>query len=410
MSDVEGTGDRPSALDPGEAGTSADPYPRYRAMREEMPRQRTDMGHWSLFRYADVARVLRDPRFGVDERRAATPRTRFADRDPQRAPRGRSAILNVDPPDHTRLRRVVAPAFTPRAVDRLRSRIARLVDEALDRVTPRGEMDVIADLAFPLPFTVISELLGMPGGEREELRRWAHVLAGTLEPVTDPAGLDAQREASDAMTAFVRDALAWKRRHPADDLLTALLAGADRGELRSEQELLDQVILLYVAGHETTVNLIGNGMLALLRHPAQLERLVGDDGLDADAVEELLRYDAPVQFSRRVALEDVDLDELTIEAGSLVLVCLGSANRDPDRFGPTADDLDLGRRDAGLHLSFGGGVHHCLGSSLARIEARAAIGALVRRFPAIEATTDDPPWNGRVVLRGLDRLPVRLGP
>jgi cytochrome P450 len=206
----------------------------------------------------------------------------------------------------------------------------------------------------------------------------------------------------------VQDVLAWKREHPADDLVSALLAAEDEGDRLTEEELLDQVILLYVAGHETTVNLIGNATLALLGHPDELARLESDRDLDAGAVEELLRYDSPVQFSRRITLEELDVDGTTIPAGSFVLTCLGSANHDSARWGPTADELDIGRADAGQHMSFGNGIHHCLGSSLARVEAQVAIGTLVRRFPGLELV-GEPERNGRVVLRGLESLPVGLG-
>jgi cytochrome P450 len=210
------------------------------------------------------------------------------------------------------------------------------------------------------------------------------------------------------MQAHVQDVLAWKREHPADDLLTGLLAAEDEGDRLSELELLDQVLLLYVAGHETTVNLIGNAMLALLRNPDELARLRSDPELDAGAVEELLRYDSPVQFSRRIATADLEIDETTVPAGTFILTCLGSANHDPARWGATSDELDLARADAGQHMSFGNGIHHCLGSSLARTEAQIAIATLVRRFPDLELA-GEPERNGRVVLRGLESLPVTVG-
>jgi cytochrome P450 len=202
--------------------------------------------------------------------------------------------------------------------------------------------------------------------------------------------------------------LAWKRDHPADDLLTGLLAAEDEGDRLSEIELLDQVLLLYVAGHETTVNLIGNATLALLGHVDQLSQLRSDPELDGGAVEELLRYDSPVQFSRRITTADLEVDGKTVPAGTFMLTCLGSANHDEARWGPTADELDITRPDAGQHMSFGNGIHHCLGSSLARTEAQIAIGTLVRRFPDL-ALAGEPERNGRVVLRGLESLPVTLG-
>ncbi len=270
-------------------------------------------------------------------------------------------------------------------------------------------MDVIADLAFPLPFAVISEMLGIPTDDSDRMRDVSHTLVRTLEPLTSPDDIPALIAASDAMYGFVEEMIRWKRDHPADDLLTALIEVRDGGDALSHEELHDQVALLYIAGHETTVNLIGNGTLSLLRHPDQLARVRDDPALVPNAVEELLRFDGPVQFSRRITLDDLEIDDVTIPAGSFVFTVLGAANRDPAHFGPDADTLDLTRRDAPQHLSFGGGIHHCLGAVLARAEARAAIGGLVRRFPGLRLATDAPAWNGRLVLRGLDALPVTFG-
>jgi cytochrome P450 len=267
-------------------------------------------------------------------------------------------------------------------------------------------MDLIADLAFPLPFTVISEMLGMPTGRRDELRSWSHAVVKTLDPILTVEEAEAAVVASDAMSAYVLEVIAMKRAAPADDLLSALIAAEEDGDGLDERELLDQVMLLYIAGHETTVNLIGNGTLALLRHPDQLDRLRRDPDLGQNAVEELLRFDSPVQFSRRIAVSDLELHGRRIEAGSFVLTCLGAANHDPQRWGDTADELDLGRVGAAQHVSFGSGIHHCLGASLARVEARAAFTALAQRFPDLEPTTESLPWNGRIVLRGLDALPL----
>jgi cytochrome P450 len=250
-------------------------------------------------------------------------------------------------------------------------------------------------------------MLGMPDGNRDEVRGWSHTLTKTLDPILSPEEVQAALAAADNMLAHVQDVLAWKRGHPADDLLTGLLAAEDEGDRLSEEELLDQVLLLYVAGHETTVNLIGNATLALLGHPDQLARLRSDPELDGGAVEELLRYDSPVQFSRRITTADLEVAGTTVPAGTFMLTCLGSANHDEARWGPTADELDITRPDAGQHMSFGNGIHHCLGSSLARTEAQVAISTLVRRFPDLELA-GEPERNGRVVLRGLESLPVEV--
>ena len=400
----------PVIFNPFEPGFFDDPYRQYAALREHDPVHRSPLEVWVLFRYDDIVGVLRDSSLSVQVDNA-TPTARmqmFAEQAPEERERGAHSILNVDPPDHTRLRRLVSKAFTPKMVHELRPRIQALVDDALDAMAARGEADVIGDLAFPLPFTVISEMLGMPDGNRDEVRGWSHTLTKTLDPILSPEEVDAALAAANNMQSHIQDVLAWKRDHPADDLLTGLLAAEDEGDRLSEIELLDQVLLLYVAGHETTVNLIGNATLALLGHPDQLARLRADPELDGGAVEELLRYDSPVQFSRRITTADLDVDGTTIPAGTFTLTCLGSANHDEARWGPTADELDITRPDAGQHMSFGNGIHHCLGSSLARTEAQIAIGTLVRRFPDLQLA-GEPERNGRVVLRGLEFLPVTLG-
>jgi cytochrome P450 len=405
------TQSEPVAFNPFEPGFFDDPYRQYAVLRDRDPVHHSPLEVWILFRYDDVVRVLRDPSLSVQiDNAAPTARTRmFVEQAPAEAQeRGAHSILNIDPPDHTRLRRLVSKAFTPKMVHGLRPRIEALVGEALDAMAARGEVDVISDLAFPLPFTVISEMLGMPESNRDEVRGWSHTLTKTLDPILTPEEVQAALTAADNMLAHVQQVLAWKRDHPADDLLTGLLAAEDEGDRLTEEELLDQVILLYVAGHETTVNLIGNATLALLGNPEELAMLRSDPQFDASAVEELLRYDSPVQFSRRITLEDLDVGGTAIPAGSFVLTCLGSANHDPARWGPTADGLDITRPDAGQHMSFGNGIHHCLGSSLARVEAQVAIGSIVRRFPLLELA-GEPERNGRVVLRGLEYLPVSVG-
>jgi cytochrome P450 len=328
--------------------------------------------------------------------------------DPERQ-RGNRAMLNLDPPDHHRLRRLVAKVFTPTAIEAMRPDVQRLVDRMLDEAAPRREMDVIADLAFPLPFTVISDMLGIPEGrDRFELRSWSSALVKTFDPILTLDDWNDALDAGDNMREFVEEVIAAKRAAPDDRLLSGLIAIEDEGDRLSPDELIDQVMLLYIAGHETTVNLIGNGTLALLRNRRELERLQADPGLDANAVEELLRYDSPVQNSRRITLQPVEIGGFEIPARSVLLTVLGAANHDPDHFGPDADELDLSRANAASHVSFGGGVHHCLGAFLARLEGQVAIPTLVRRFPSIELARDTQQWNGRIVLRGLAELPVRL--
>lgn len=402
-------------FNPWDHGFAEDPYAQYAALRARGGAISTGTGLLLVPRYEESFAVLRTPGTSVDERNATLDvfGQPPADALEGREQRGARSILTLDPPDHTRLRRLVSSAFTVRRIERLRERVRAQVAALLDDMAADGRagepVDVIARFAFPLPFAVIHDLLGMPDGDRLELRRWSHLITRFLEPLTDPEDLRESLEASDNMEAHIREAIAWKRRNPADDLLSALIAAEDDGDRLTTVELVDQVRLLYLAGHETTVNLIGNGTLALLQNPKEMERLVGDPALDANAVDELLRYDSPVQLSRRIALTSIEVDGEVAAPGDLVVTFLGSANRDEAKWGPTANELDLGRAGAGAHLAFGSGIHHCLGAALARMEGAEAIPALVRRFPGMELATDRPDWNGRMVLRGLDSLSVTLG-
>ena len=404
-----------ATFNPFEPGFADNPYDQYANIRAQGRTERTVFGTLLLSHYDDCFHLLRLPGTSVDDRNATNVfryqppediAERMAGRDERRS------ILGLDPPDHTRLRRLVSSAFTVRRVEQLRERVRELVAGLLDDLEKAAgpePVDLIARYAFPLPFMVISELLGMPEGNRDELRGWSHTMTMSLEPYLDDDSARAVLGAADNMVRHVDEAIEWKRRNPADDLLSAMIAAEEDGDRMTAEELQIQVILLYLAGHETTVNLIGNGTLALLRNRDQLERLVADPALDAPAVEELLRYDSPVQLSRRIAMTEIELGGETVEAGEMVLTLLGSANHDAGKWGPTADDLDLGREGASTHLSFGSGIHHCLGAALARLEGAEAIPPLVRRFPGMELASDRPAWNGRVVLRGLDALPVSVG-
>jgi cytochrome P450 len=395
-------------FDPFAPDFAANPYDQYARLRAAAPVWETPFGIWVLTRYDDVLRVLRDPLLSVEARHASIELPMQAEMDARAGERSRGsrAMLNLDPPDHDRLRRLVAKAFTPKTVEGLTPLCRRLVDDALDAAAAAGGLDVIADLAFPLPFTVISEMLGMPVDRRDDLRAWSAALVKTLDPIISMEEFDAALAAGDAMTEYVRAVIDTKRAAPADDLLSALIAAEDHGDVLDEQELIDQVVLLYVAGHETTVNLIGNGALALLRHPEQADRLRTDAALDQNAIEELLRYDPPVQFSGRVTTRELSFGDAVVPTGAFTMTGLAAANRDPAKWGPTADELDLGRDGAAAHVAFGSGVHHCLGAALARLEGRAAIPALFRRFPDLALATDTPEYNGRLVLRGLVALPV----
>ncbi|MGH9054303.1 MAG: cytochrome P450 [Acidimicrobiales bacterium] len=398
------------AYNPFLPGHAEDPYPQYAAMREHDPVHLNMFEVWMAFRHADVRTLLRDQSLSVEDAKMhPTAMTEWVLQEMgDAADMGNRSMLNVDPPAHTRLRRLVSKAFTPRMVERLRSRVEHLVDQALDKAASEGGMELMDDLAFPLPFTVITELLGMPPADTNELRRLSGLVVRSLEPVADGETLRNIAAAGRSLREMITGAIEWKRARMADDLLSAMIAAEDQGDKLSPVELAEQVALLYLAGHETTVNLIGNGVLALLRHPDQMELLGADPGLDANAVEEVLRYDSPVQMSRRVVLQGMALGDKTVEPGGLVVLALASANRDPLKWGSDADRLDVRRPGAGDHVSFGGGHHYCLGASLARLEGQVALGHLARRFSRVEQAGEIA-YNGRLNLRGLSRLPLAVG-
>jgi cytochrome P450 len=402
-------------FNPFAPGFAENPYEEYRVERESEPIQQTPFGPWIVFSHAESVQLLRDVTLSVDVRKAMEilgedPRDRAkmrAELFPDKAPREDTSILNIDPPDHTRLRKLVSSVFTPRRVADLAPMIERIVDEHLDAVADRGEMDLIADLAFPLPFAVISEMLGMPDGDSAQLREWSHTLVKILDFTIGPEELVAAVVAGENLREHIANVIEWKRSNLGDDLLSALILAEDNGDVLSDIELVDQVNVLFIAGHETTVNLIGNGTWALLQNRHQLELLRDDPSVETTAIDELLRYDSPVQISRRITLEPIQVGGHDVAAGTFVLTSLGSANRDPAVFGPTADQLDLRRADAARHLAFGSGTHHCLGASLARMEGTIAITRLIRRFPELQAV-GTPAWNGRMVLRGMDSLQLSL--
>ena len=398
----------PSPLfNPFAPGFTDDPYPQYAALREAAPVYEHPLGFWLLTGYEDVFWLLRAGLSVEDRNLAEGPMTQL--RDQMRGEGVERAeglsMLDRDPPDHTRLRRLVSKAFTPRAIAELRPRIAELVEGMLDEAERKGKVDLVEALAFPLPFAVIAEMLGTPPADQDRIRQLTGTVVRSLEPVNDPAVVEAIMAADAELVEIAADMIAWKRDNPADDLLTALISAEDDGDVLDDDELIAQTLLLYIAGHETTVNLIAGGALALLRNPDQFALLRANPDLAGNAVEEMLRYDSPVQASRRITLEAVTLRDMTIPAGSFVMASLGSANRDESFWGPDASEVKLDRENARQHVSFGAGPHHCLGASLARLEATIAFHSLTSRFPNL-ALDGDVVWNGRINLRGPAHLPV----
>jgi len=391
-----------------------DPHPFFHLLREHEPVHHTPMGVYMLTRYADASAIVRDPALSNNERNSdlhqAYVEANAESPGPFDDEFGQAVILFLDPPDHTRLRGLVNKAFTPKVVSQLRSRIEQIVDERLDEVTARGDgrMDVVTDLAYPLPVVIICELLGVPPEDHATFQGWSSDLAHSIDP--DPLIAPDQQErinaAADAFLEYFRDLIERRRRDPGDDLLTGLIAAEEGGDRLSENELLATGLFLLIAGHETTVNLIGNGTLALLRNRDQLEWLRSDPSLDRNAIEELLRFDSPVTFTQRITLADYQLGDVTIPARQQVIPILAAANRDPAMF-PEPDRLDLGRENANRHLAFGGGHHFCLGAALARLEGEAAIPALVRRFSTLELD-GKPERRDTFTLRGLTHLPVAI--
>ncbi len=382
----------------------ADPYPMYHRLRAEEPVHHSPLGFWVLTRYVDVVAALRDPRL-AKEAIAGFIAARFGAPIPQMG----LSMLDRDPPDHTRLRALVSKAFTPRVVETLRPHIQQIVDGLVDAAEGRGAMDLIEHFAYPLPVIVICEMLGVPVEDHERFKGWGLDIARGLDAILLPPDSDVGRRAvagRRALAEYFRDLIAERRAAPRADMLSALIAAEEAGDKLSEDELLATCILLLVAGHETTVNLIGNGTLALLRHPDQLRRLRDNPGLIGTAVEELLRYDGPVQRTARIPSEDITIGGHTIPKGEMVMPFIGAADRDPAQF-PEPDRLDITRAD-NRHIAFGWGIHFCLGAPLARVEGQIAINTLLQRLPKLALDTDTPEFRQSLTLRGLRTLPVRF--
>jgi len=393
------------SFNPMDSEFLADPYPTYHRLRAEDPVHHSPLGFWVLTRYEDVAAVLRDPRF-IKEPLAALVAARFG----AEVPRGVGlSMLDRDPPDHTRLRSLVSKAFTPRVVEGLRPRIQKIVDGLIAGAEAAGSMDLIEEFAYPIPVNVICEMLGVPVDDHERFKGWSLDIARGLDSIWLPPDSEIPRRsaaARHAISDYFRELIGQRRTTPRGDLLSALIAAEEAGDKLNEEELLATCILILIAGHETTVNLIGNGVLALLRHPAELHRLRATPRLITTAVEELLRYDGPVQRTARVASDDATIGGHTIHKGEMVMPFIGAADRDPAQF-PEPDRLDLSRAD-NRHIAFGWGIHFCLGAPLARVEGQIAIETLVRRLPRLELVTEAIEYLQSLTLRGLKELPVKF--
>ena len=385
-----------------------DPYSLYQRLRVETPVREVIMPRglkvWVVTRYADVRDALANPTLQKNLRPV-----KHLFKQHQTKPESgdefgsdlTAHMLNSDPPDHTRLRRLVAKAFTMRRVELLRPRVEEITETLLANMT--GEIDLVDEYAFLIPVTVICELLGVPQEDRDDFREWSTALVA-------PESAEAIGAASMAMAAYLRNLIETKRTTPADDMLSALIQTQDDGDELTEVELVSMAFLLLVAGHETTVNLISNGVLALLQNPTQLTALRNDPALLPGAIEEFLRYEGPINHATlRYTTEPTEIGETTIPAGEFVLVALTSANRDKDRFGEDADTLDI-TRPAGGHMAFGHGIHFCLGAPLARLEGQIAIGRLITRFPNLTLTTkpEDVRWRNSTLLRGPEHLRIRV--
>lgn len=373
----------------------ANPYQTYERLRRNDPVHRMRLVNaWSLTEYEDAQIVLQDHK-------------RFSSGDNKLEYAPYRTMLDLDPPDHTRLRALVSKAFTPRAVAALGPRVQQIVQELLDDLAHKKRFDLIKEFAFPLPVIVIAEMLGIPAQDRDRFNLWSNDIALAVEPVLTKAEIARVKQASDQIVAYFEEIIAERRRQPRDDMLTALLAAEEEGDKLTHDELIGTLMLLLVAGNETTRSLIGNGMLALLKNPDQLQRLRDNPQLLDSAIDELLRYDSPVQFIIRVVLEDMQFKGRPLRAGQKILILVGAANRDPAVFtDPNALNIERSEKS---HLSFGRGIHYCLGSPLALLEARYAFTGLLRHYPSIRLLAD-PQYRNQIVLRGVEDLWVEVAP
>ncbi len=401
--------------DPYDPAWVKDPYAVYAELRRTNPVHRNALGFWVFTRHADCLAILRDRRSSSDGRNvdeSTFRELRAADLPAQEGPEAMLAemapFLFRDPPDHTRLRGLVQKAFTPRVIEGLRPRLEEICDGLLDDALERGQVDLVADYAYPLPVQIIVEMLGVPAEDHEQFRVWSHALARGLDPdfLLPPEAVQQRLGAILSFVQYFASLIEERRQKPGDDLLTRLIQAEEQGDALTQGELLSTCILLLVAGHETTVNLISGGALALMERPDQLALVRDDPTVIRSAVEEMLRFVCPVQLTGRVALEDMEIAGAEIAKGQFSMLLIGSANRDPAAF-EDPDTFDV-RRAENNHLGFGFGIHHCLGAPLARLEAQIALPALFRRARELTRLDDGLSYKENIVLRGLESLPVRV--
>lgn len=379
------------AFHPDSAEAIADPYPLYGELRRKDPVHRMRLiDAWALTRYGDADRVLRDHQ---------TFSSAVASRVQRRT--GLVSMLETDPPEHTRLRSLVSQAFTPRSIEGLRPRVERIAEDLVEAAANSDRLDLMASIAYPLPVIVIAEMLGVPPADMARFEGWSNDISLNIEPILDDEEIVRVRNAAEELTEYFERIILLRRSDPRDDIISALVAAEEEGDKLTHDELIRTLILLLVAGNETTRNLIGNGVLALLSNPDQFELLRENPGLMGSAVEELLRYDSPVQLDGRTATVDIELGGRSISAGQFVIAVIGAANRDPAVF-ENPDRLDI-RRTGASHLAFGRGVHYCLGAPLAKMEGRIALAAVMRKFPKIRLAAE-PVRRRQTVLRGLKHL------
>jgi cytochrome P450 len=386
--------------------TKVDPYPLYADLRRH-GLLRSPLGPWATAGHATVSSILKDPRFSASPTHQSNYRPPSYPAGDPRSDLPAADLLTMDPPDHTRVRRLVSGAFGPRRIAALEPWIRETTHRLLAPVGPTAGFDLIDTLAFPLPIAVICHLLGVPTEDQAIFRRWGHDVATTLEPQSGPTTESETRSSELALTSYLQDLVRTRRADPDDSLLSALVVAEDEGDRLSSTELVSTALLLLVAGFETTTNLIGNGTVALLSDASQWARLREEPAQIPAAVEELIRYDSPVQITSRIATEDIEIGTVVIPKGASTLLALGGANRDPDVF-EQPDRLNIDRPNASRHLSFSFGIHHCLGAALARLEARVALEEITQRYPTLRLV-GAPTRRPLLVLRGFETVPVSNG-